>query len=86
MKHNFWLNLLLILIGVVLGTMVAQLTADISYMSWLSFGLDFGTKSPVVVDLGLFSITFGIRITITVASRIFVALSIWLGRLIMKRY
>lgn len=86
MKHNFWLNLLLILIGVVLGTMVAQLTADISYMSWLSFGLDFGTKSPVVVDLGLFSITFGIRITITVASIIFVALSIWLGRLIMKRY
>lgn len=85
MKYNFWLNLFLILIGVVLGTMVAGLVKDVSYLSWLASGSTFGTQNPVVLDLGLFSITFGIRITITVASIIFIALSLWLGRLIVRR-
>ena len=84
-NNNFWLNLFLILAGVVLGTMVSRLTSGMKFLSWLSFGLSFGTPSPFTLDLGIMSLTFGISIDITVSTIICIALSLLLGKLIVKR-
>lgn len=84
-SHYFWINLLLVLVGVVLGSAVAQLTSGVKFLAWLSYGLDFGTAAPATLDLGVFTLTIGARLTITVATIIFVALSLWIGRLIIKK-
>lgn len=85
MRKNFWLNFFLICVGIVIGSMVAELTAGIGALSWLSYGLDFGLTSPFVLDMSVFHLTLGISVKITVSSIIFVALSLVLGRLIAKK-
>ncbi|MBP3378689.1 MAG: DUF4321 domain-containing protein [Clostridia bacterium] len=85
MRKNFWLNFFLICIGIVVGSMVAELTAGVGALSWLSYGLDFGLTSPFVLDMSVFHLTLGISVKITISSVIFVALSLVLGRLIAKK-
>lgn len=65
---NYWALFLLILAGIVLGSFIATLTENISGLSWLSFGQIFGFENPIVLDLGIMVLTFGLTIKITIAS------------------
>ena len=65
---NHWALVLLILSGIVLGSFIATLTAGVAGLSWLSFGQTFGFQNPIVLDLGVMVITFGLTIKITIAS------------------
>lgn len=85
MRKGFWLNFFLVCIGIVIGSMVAEMTKGIPSLSWLSYGLDFGTQSPLVIDLNVLLLTFGISVKITISSIIFIALSLVLGRLIARK-
>ena len=60
---NTWTCFLLILAGIVLGGFTGSLFPD----SWLNFGQTFGLSSPLVLDLGILSVTFGLTIKITIA-------------------
>ena len=81
---KFWKNLLLVLSGVVVGSLVSSLCEGVKFLSWLSYGLAFGTNAPVTIDLGVLHLTLGIGIDITVAVIIFVALFYVFGRKIIK--
>ena len=48
--------------------------------AWLSYGQSFGIDEPIVLDLGVLVITFGLSIKITMASIIGVILSIIIYR------
>lgn len=85
MNKKFWINLFLVLAGVVFGTMIAHVTSGISALSWLAFGQSFGLSSPLTLDLGIITITFGINITISVATVICTALMLIIGRFIVRR-
>lgn len=63
-KKNNWTCLLLILAGIVLGGFIGSLFPN----SWVNFGQTFGLTSPVILDLGILSITFALTIKITIAS------------------
>jgi len=65
---NPWVLLLLMLAGIVLGSFIATLTQGIPGISWLAFGQSFGLNSPLVLDLGIMVLTFGLTIKITIAS------------------
>ena len=65
---NRWALVLLILAGIVLGSFIATLTDNVSWLSWLSFGQTFGFQNPIVLDLGVMILTFGLTIKITIAS------------------
>jgi len=84
MKKSFWLNLFLICVGIVAGSLVAELTVGVPFLEWLSYGLDFGTESPFVLNLNVLRFTFGISFKITISTIIFVALSLVVGRAITK--
>lgn len=73
---NGWLLLLFIMIGIVLGGLIAESTAGISSLSWLSYGNTFGLDSPLILNLGVLVITFALQIKITIASIIGVILAI----------
>lgn len=81
---KFWKNLLLICAGIVVGSLVSSVTAGVKFLSWLSYGLSFGTSSPVTLNLGVLSLTLGVNINITVAVIIFVAVIYALGRKILR--
>ena len=41
-NKNFWILLLLLLAGIVLGGFLGEATKSISLLSWLNFGQSFG--------------------------------------------
>lgn len=65
---NSWALFLLLLAGIVLGGFIGTLTADIPALSWLNYGQAFGFDNPIILNLGILVITFGLNIKITIAS------------------
>ncbi len=77
---NGWVLLVMLLSGIVLGGFIGMLTVNVSGLSWLNYGQSFGLQSPLVLDLGLLVLTFGLTIHISIASIIGVVLAIFIYR------
>ena len=52
---NFWILLIMLLAGIVLGGFMGQLAEGISWLSWLNYGQSFGLDSPLVIDFASWS-------------------------------
>ena len=79
---NVWVLLVLLLSAIVLGSFIGDMAQSIPGCSWLNFGQTFGLDSPLVVNLGMIVVTFGLTIRITMASIIGVALALVIYRMI----
>ncbi len=79
-NKSFWVLLLLVLSGIVLGGFIGNLAEGIPALSWLNFGQSFGLDSPLILNLGILVVTFGLTIRITMASLIGVALALLIWR------
>ena len=79
---NGWTLLLLVLAGVVLGGFIGSLAANVSGLSWLNYGQNFGLSSPVELNLGFIILTFGLEFNITIASVIGVIIAFVVYRFI----
>ena len=75
-----WIVLLFILAGLVIGGLLGDLAAKVDWLWWLSFGQEFGLESPIVLNLGVATLTFGIMIKINIASIIGVIISLIIYR------
>ena len=82
MKKYSWALLLLILAGIVLGGFIGSLASDGGVFGWLGYGQSFGMDSPLVLNLGVLVITFGLSILISMASIIGVVIAIIIYRLL----
>lgn len=84
MKKDSLILLLLLFAGVVLGGFFGYLARDISWLSWLNYGQTFGftgaNGTPIVLDLGVLTLQFGIQIKITIASIIGIVVAFFLYR------
>ena len=67
MKSKSLIYLILFLSGVDVGSFVGKITAGISSLGWLSYGIIFGTDSPISIDLGVLSLDFGLSIYLTIS-------------------
>lgn len=81
-SKNSWVLLLMILSGIVLGGFIGEMAEGIPFLSWLNFGESFGLKDPLVLNLGILVITFGLTIRITMASIIGVIIAVLVYRFI----
>jgi hypothetical protein len=79
-NKNSWSLFLLILAGIVLGGFIGTLTEGMSYLNWMNYGQSFGLDTPLILNLGILVITFGLNIKITIASIIGVLLAIIIYR------
>ena len=61
-------SILFILAGLVIGGLIGHLAGNVSWLSWLSYGEEFGLESPIVLDLSVLTLTFGLTIRINIAS------------------
>ena len=77
-NKNGWTCLLLVLAGIVLGGFIGSLFPS----SFLNFGQTFGLTSPMVLDLGILSITFALSIRISLASILGIALALLIYRIL----
>lgn len=75
---NNWACFLMILAGIVIGGFIGNLFPS----TWLNYGQTFGLSNPLILDLGILSITFALTIKITVASIIGIIISILIYRFI----
>ncbi len=66
----------MLLSGIVLGGFLGSLADGISFLSWLNFGQSFGLDTPLVLNLGVLVITFGLSIRITMAGIIGVIIAL----------
>lgn len=79
-SKNSWALFLLVLAGLVLGGFIGMLAEGMPALNWLNYGQTFGLEKPIVLNLGLLIITFGLTIKITISSIIGVVLAIIIYR------
>lgn len=80
-EKRFWLLIVFILCGIVIGSLLGELAGNVDWLRWLSFGKSFGFEEPLKLDLGIIQLTFGLMIHINMASIIGVLIA-----LIVYRY
>ena len=66
-RFSWWGILIIVVIGVVLGEIITYLTSGVDALEWLSIGYRFGLSSPIVLDLNIMSLTFGLTVNVNVA-------------------
>ena len=74
----------LVLIGIVVGSLVAKVTASVSALGWLSYALTFGLESPVVLDLSVIRLTFGLSVDLSISVILCVVVSLVIGNYFYK--
>lgn len=79
---NNWALFLMILAGIVIGGFIGELTKNVAFLSWLNYGMEFGLSNPVVLDLGILVLTFGLMIKISIGSIVGVIIGIIIYRLL----
>lgn len=77
---NFWIFLIFLLAGLVIGGLLGILAERVDWLWWLAYGEEFGLSEPVKLDLSVLKIQFGLMIKINIASIIGMAMSIWIYR------
>lgn len=81
-RKNNWVLVIILLCGIVLGGYLGTLASNVGFLSWLGYGNTFGLTSPVVLDLGILVLTFGLTIKINIASIIGLIIGIIVYRFI----
>lgn len=79
-NKNSWALFLLILAGIVLGGFIGMLAQGSGALEWLNYGQTFGLEKPIVLNLGILVLTFGVTIKITIASIIGMVLALIIYR------
>ncbi|MBQ9280291.1 MAG: DUF4321 domain-containing protein [Clostridia bacterium] len=73
---RFWIFLIFIFAGIILGGLLGELASHVSALSWLAYGKTFGLTEPVVLDLSVLELTFKIVFQLNVASIIGIIVAI----------
>ena len=79
-EKNIWILLIFIFSGLVLGGLIGEVTKGIDFLSWLSYGQEFGLESPIVLNLNIIKITFALMMKINIASIIGLAIGVFIYR------
>ena len=79
-EKNIWILVIFILCGIVLGSLIGELVANIDALWWFGYGSTFGLTSPITLDMGVIVLTFGLTFKINIASIVGLAIAIFLYR------
>ena len=75
---NAWIAILFIFAGLVIGGLLGEVASQVDWLSWLSYGQDFGINEPLVLNMNVLSLTFAFAFHINIASIIGLAIAIFL--------
>ena len=77
---NIWILMVFILSGLVIGGLLGRLASNVPTLWWLSYEQQFGLQTPLVLDLSILQLTFGLIFKINVASIIGMLLAVFIYR------
>ena len=77
---NIWILIVFLLAGLVIGGLLGKLAGEVPALWWLSYEQEFGLDNPLVLDLNILKLTFGLMIHINVASIIGMIIAIFVYR------
>ena len=77
---SVWLLVIFILSGLVIGGLLGELATKIDFLWWLGYGQSFGLQSPIILDLNIVTITFGLMFKVNIVSIIGMAIAIFIYR------
>lgn len=77
-NRSFWIMLIFILSGLVIGGLLGDLASNVNGLWWLSFGQEFGLETPFVLNLSILKLTFALTIKINIASIIGMAIAVFI--------
>ncbi len=75
---SFWILLVFILSGLVIGGLLGKLAGNVPWLWWLGYEQEFGLENPIMLDLNVLRITFGFAVKINIASIIGMILAIFI--------
>lgn len=79
-EKNFWILLIFMLSGLVIGGLLGELAKTVDWLWWLSYGQEFGLSEPVSLDLNVLKLSFSFVVRINISSIIGLAMAIFLYR------
>ena len=79
-EKNFWILLIFMLSGLVIGGLLGELAKSVDWLWWLSYGQEFGLSEPVSLDLNVLKLSFSFVVRINISSIIGLAMAIFLYR------
>lgn len=77
-EKNIWVLLIFILSGLVIGGLLGKLATGVPWLWWLSYAQEFGLENPVVLDLSVIKLTFGLMFEMNIASIIGMLLAVFI--------
>lgn len=77
---NIWILILFILSGLVIGGLLGQMASQVDWLNWLSYGQQFGFGNPIVLELNVIKLTFGITVNINIASILGMGIALFIYR------
>lgn len=75
---NIWVLMVFILSGLVIGGLLGKLASGVPWLWWLSFEQEFGLANPIILDLNVVKLTFGMMFKINIASIVGMVLAIFI--------
>ena len=79
-EKNFWILLVFLLSGLVVGGLLGEIASRIDFLWWLAYGQSFGLTEPIKLDLSVINITFALMFKINIASILGMTLAIFIYR------
>jgi len=79
-EKNFWILLVFILSGLVIGGLIGELARKTGGLWWLGYSKEFGLANPVLLDLSILKISFGFSVSINIASILGIAVALIIYR------
>ena len=77
-EKSILILILFILCGLVIGGLLGELASKVDFLWWLSYGEEFGLEEPIVLNLQVITITFGLMFKINISSIIGMILAIFI--------
>ena len=79
-EKNIWILLIFICSGLVIGGLLGEMASQVEWLNWLSYGQQFGLKEPLILELNVIKITFGLMLNINIASIIGLGIALFIYR------
>ncbi|MBR5227351.1 MAG: DUF4321 domain-containing protein [Clostridia bacterium] len=79
-----FIKLMIIFIGIVLGSYLGELALQVSWLKFLSYGKELGLVEPLVLDLGFLKFTFGFVCKLNLASILGFIISLFFVRKVVR--
>ncbi len=77
-EKNIWVLLVFLLAGLVVGGLLGKVAVGVSWLQWLSYEQEFGLYNPLVLNLNVLKLTFGLTLKINISSIIGMILAIFI--------